>query len=294
MIAIEGSNKMTTVYKENFDYPIESGRYRLAVSHSCPFAQRTMIARSLLGLEEAISLTATNPIKTEKIWDFTNHQDDKDPIFGVTYLKELYLNTDPNYTGPFSVPALVDTTTNKVVNQESLDIVRDFSTRFKPYHKENAPDLYPEALQTDIEAWNGKIGIDILVNPSKASQAKSQKLFNRFAKHYYQSLTELEELFSDGRSYLLGEELTESDIVLYTALIRHDVIYRFAYGLSKYELRDFNNLWKYMIHLYSLPAFKDSTDFEEIKMGAFLGKNSTNLFKREILPDGPNLSHWER
>lgn len=64
MIAIEGSNKMTTVYKENFDYPIESGRYRLAVSHSCPFAQRTMIARSLLGLEEAISLTATNPIAT--------------------------------------------------------------------------------------------------------------------------------------------------------------------------------------------------------------------------------------
>lgn len=285
---------MSTVYKEDFAYPIEAGRYRLAVSYSCPFAQRTVIARSILGLENVVSLTATNPIKTEKIWDFTTHEDHKDPIFGVTYLRDLYLKTDPEYKGPFSVPALVDTANNKVVNQESLHIVRDFATRFKSFHKEGAPDLYPEKLQTEIDAWNGKLGIDILVNTSKASQAKSQKLFNRFAKQYYQALTELESLFSDGRKYLLGDTITEADIVLFTSLIRHDVIYRFAYGLSKYEVKDFNNLWAYMLHLYNIPAFKASTDFEAIKMGAFLGKNSTNLFKRQILPDGPNLSNWEQ
>lgn len=285
---------MSTVYKEDFAYPIEAGRYRLAVSYSCPFAQRTMIARSILGLEEVVSLTATNPIKTEKIWEFTIYEEDKDPVFDVKYLSDLYINTDPEYKGPFSVPALVDTTNNKVVNQESLHIVRDFATRFKPLHKEGAPNLYPEELQTEIDAWNGKLGIDILVNTSKASQAKSQKLFNRFAKQYYQALTELDRLFSDGRKYLLGDTITEADIVLFTSLIRHDVIYRFSYGLSKYEVQDFDNLWKYMLHLYNIPAFKNSTDFEAIKMGAFLGKNSSKLFKREILPDGPNLSHWEQ
>lgn len=36
-------------------WPVEAGRYRLAVSRPCPWANRTLISRRLLGLEEAIS-----------------------------------------------------------------------------------------------------------------------------------------------------------------------------------------------------------------------------------------------
>ena len=34
-----------------FEWPVEADRYRLAVAHACPWANRTLITRRLLGLE---------------------------------------------------------------------------------------------------------------------------------------------------------------------------------------------------------------------------------------------------
>ena len=35
-------------------WPVEPGRYRLVVSRACPWANRSIIVRRLLGLEEAL------------------------------------------------------------------------------------------------------------------------------------------------------------------------------------------------------------------------------------------------
>src|SRR5581483_8967969 len=37
-------------------YPVEAGRYRLIVSRACPWANRAIIVRRLLGLEDALSM----------------------------------------------------------------------------------------------------------------------------------------------------------------------------------------------------------------------------------------------
>jgi len=37
-------------------YPVEAGRYRLIAARACPWANRAIIVRRLLGLEDAISL----------------------------------------------------------------------------------------------------------------------------------------------------------------------------------------------------------------------------------------------
>ena len=38
------------------DYPVEPGRYRLIAAYACPWANRAIIVRDLLGLQDVISL----------------------------------------------------------------------------------------------------------------------------------------------------------------------------------------------------------------------------------------------
>src|SRR5690625_7886893 len=42
-------------------YPVEAGRYRLVAARACPWANRSVIVRRLLGLEDAISLGLPGP-----------------------------------------------------------------------------------------------------------------------------------------------------------------------------------------------------------------------------------------
>ena len=53
-------------------FPAEANRYHLYVSLGCPFASRTLVARKLKGLDEAISVTVVNPVKGSDTWSFTD------------------------------------------------------------------------------------------------------------------------------------------------------------------------------------------------------------------------------
>src|SRR2546422_9404975 len=49
-------------------YAAEAGRYQLYASLACPWSHRALIVRALLGLEQAIGLTLTDPIRDERGW----------------------------------------------------------------------------------------------------------------------------------------------------------------------------------------------------------------------------------
>lgn len=283
---------MTTVYAKDYDYPAESGRYQLVISQSCPFAQRTDIVRSLLGLEQVIGKSVTSPIKTDKIWDFSNQAGNKDAVLGVEYLSELYHNTDPDYDGPYSVPALVDLTTKKVVNQESLDIIKDFACRFKALGTGQVEDLYPQAQAQAIDQSFDWIGADLIGAPAKAHQANNQAEYEQYADQFFDRLTEIDQVLAD-QDYLVGDHLTLADVVLYTPLVRFDTTYYTAFQVNKYRLSDFPNLWSHLQKLHQIPAFQQSTNFQAIKEGTYLGKNGRDSFGKEILPQGPVLDMWE-
>ncbi len=44
------------ITRESTDWPVEPGRYRLVAARACPWANRAIIVRKLLGLEDVISM----------------------------------------------------------------------------------------------------------------------------------------------------------------------------------------------------------------------------------------------
>src|ERR1700753_29280 len=51
-------------------YPAGAGRYHLYTSLAWQWAHRTFIARALLGLENAISVSVVDPVRDERSWAF--------------------------------------------------------------------------------------------------------------------------------------------------------------------------------------------------------------------------------
>src|SRR5260370_23050350 len=86
----------------------EPARYQLYASLACPWSQRALIVRRLLGLERVIGLSLTEPVISDRGWRFPGASGGRDPLTGAAYLSELYLATDPGYAGRATVPLLWD------------------------------------------------------------------------------------------------------------------------------------------------------------------------------------------
>ena len=137
------------------EQPIEKDRYRLLWAALCPYAHRAVVARKLLGLDNVISLGTLDYRRGEDGWRFSLDPDGVDPVLKKPTIKSVYNYSEPNYEGPYSVPALVDLKTEKIVRKESAEILHEFATIFKPLHKKGAIDLYQTpgfGDTTDFEA----------------------------------------------------------------------------------------------------------------------------------------------
>ncbi|WP_218059516.1 glutathione S-transferase family protein [Gilliamella sp. App4-10] len=269
--------------------PIEASRYRLIWAAICPWAHRSMIAIKLLGLDDVISIGKVSPIRTSHGWEFSLDVGGVDPVLGIRYLPEIYASTDPEYDGRATVPTVVDVKTGKVVNNDYFKLTYYWETAFKPFHKTDAPDLYPEQLRADIDALNDVIFHEVNNGVYKAGFARSQKAYEDAYHLVFNRLDKLEQRLSQSR-YLFGDKITDSDIRLYVTLARFDVAYYGAFKTNRNRIIDYPNLWAYARDLYQMPAFGETTDFEAIKKGYFLGDNAHNPY--DILPLGPDVSHW--
>ncbi|MGN0343173.1 MAG: glutathione S-transferase family protein [Roseburia sp.] len=286
-------NRFTTPFgKEEGQLPVEAGRYRLIWAPVCPWAHRSIIVRKLLGLEDVISVGTLDPIRpdTEKTdWAFTLDENNEDPVLKVKYLSELYLNTDPEYSGRPTVPAVVDIKTKKVVNNDYFNLTRYWEVEWKEFHKPGAPDLYPEPLREQIDELNDILFHDVNNGVYKAGFAQSQQAYERACKLVFDRLDWLEERLSHSR-YLFGNQITESDVRLYVTLARFDCAYFNGFRVNKKMLKDYPNLWGYARDLYQQPGFGETTDFDAIKKHYHLCCLTTNPDK--ILPLGPELELW--
>jgi putative glutathione S-transferase len=277
------------------DLQVEPNRYRLLWSPVCPWAHRSVIVRELLGLQSVISLGTADPLrpKLDHIdWAFTLDPDNVDPVLQIHYISEVYKNADPNYEGRPTVPAVVDLQTKSVVQNDYHRLTYYFEREWKAFHREGAPELFPEDLQSDIEALNEVIFEDVNNGVYKCGFAKSQEAYEEAFDRVFARLDELEERLAT-RRYLHGDRLTDSDIRLYTTLARFDVAYYGAFLVNKKRLIDYPNLWAYARDLYQTPGFGSTTDFLAIKKHYY---QSTHIDPGDavvkILPKGPDTSLW--
>jgi putative glutathione S-transferase len=213
-----------------------------------------------------------------------------DPVLKIRYLPEIYEETDPDYTGRATVPAVVDLKTRKVVNNDYFRLTNDWETVWKPFHKKGAPDLYPENLRKDIDELNNIIFHEVNNGVYKAGFAKTQEEYEKAYDTLFARLDWLEERLSHSR-YLFGNQLTDSDIRLYVTFARFDAAYYLVFRTNRNRLVDFPNLWNYAKDLYQTSGFGDTTDFDAIKRGYQLGSQATNPY--QILAKGPDLSIWK-
>jgi putative glutathione S-transferase len=271
------------------ELPVEAGRYRLLWTPICPWAHRQIIAFRLLGLDQVISVGTANPVRTEKGWEFSLDEGGVDPVLKIRYLPEIYAKTDLEYTGRATVPAVVDTREQKVVNNDYFKLTNYWETVWKPFHKADAPDLYPKELREEIDVLNDIIFHDVNNGVYKAGFAQSQAEYEKAYDTLFARLDWLEERLAKSR-YLLGDKITDSDIRLYVTLARFDAAYYLVFRTNRNRIIDFPNLWNYAKDLYQTPGFGDTTDFDAIKKGYQLGNHAENPYG--ILAKGPDISIW--
>jgi len=265
--------------------PAQPARYQLYASLACPWSQRALIVRRLLGLEQVIGLSLTDPIADERGWRFPdNHQGGRDPVTGARFLSELYLATDSGHAGRYTVPCLWDTRTHHIVTNDVLQIPLVFETEFTHYHRAGAPDLYPVGLRREIDALATLIYHAVNNGVYKAGTASTQADYEEAFDALFATLDALEERLGR-RRFLLGSQLSEADVRLFPSLARFDAVYYVLFKCNLRRLIDYPHLWAYARDLYQRPGFGDTTDFDQIKRHYYQAQDWINPSR--IVPKGP-------
>ena len=270
-------------------YPVEPGRYRLVAARACPWANRAIIVRRLLGLEDVLGLGLCGPTHDERSWTFDLDPGGRDPVLGIERLQEAYHARFSDYSKGITVPAMVEVSTGEVVTNDFPQITLDLSTQWTKFHRAGAPDLYPEALRAEIDEVDERVFADVNNGVYRCGFAGSQKAYERAYDRLFAALDWLEERLA-GQRFLVGDTITEADVRLFTTLVRFDAVYHGHFKCNRNKLTEMPALWGYARDLFQTPGFGDTVDFVQIKQHYYVVHKDIN--PTQIVPKGPDLSGW--
>jgi putative glutathione S-transferase len=245
--------------------------------------------RRLLGLEGAISLGMPGPTHDARSWTFDLDPGQVDPVLGIERLQQAYFARFPDYPRGITVPAIVDLPTGAVVTNNYPQITLDFETEWTEFHREGAPDLYPEKLRAEIDEIDDVVFRDVNNGVYRAGFAGSQKAYEKAYDRLFARLDWLEERLTRQR-YLVGDTITEADIHLFTTLARFDAVYHGHFKCNRNKLTELPALRGYARALFQTPGFGDTIDFDQIKKHYYLVH--TDINPTGIVPKGPNAKVW--
>ena len=267
-------------------FKAEAGRYHLYVAYICPWASRALAVRSLKGLTDLITVSVVDPRLSDQGWQFGGYPGSTlDELNQATYMHQIYTQAAPDFTGRATVPVLWDKQQQTIVNNESADILRMLNSAFNELVN-TGPDLYPADLADEIDELNEEIYHKLNNGVYQAGFASSQAAYDEAFDNVFSTLDKLEARLADGRGYVFGDVLTETDIRLFVTLVRFDAAYYGLFKCNRQLIREFRYLNAYMHRIWALDGIADTVNIDHIKAGYYSIKT---LNPGGIVPRGPQF-----
>lgn len=285
-------------------FPAEPGRYHLFVALNCPWCHRVTLARAVLGLESSISMDVAFPNRTDEtdpvgpnLWEFAPNRiatSTGGTLPECTFetgtgeclrlAKEIYQREGSDEQ---SVPILYDKVAGRIVNNESAEIIRMLDAHAEQLGSSlsKCPKLVPADPKQKalVDELNERIYITINNGAYKAGFSSDQAVYAQAFNAYFETLSDLEQLLSDGRPYLTGDAFTEADLRLFPTLYRHDPVYYVRMKLNGARILDYPYLWRWLCRVYALPGVTQAGSLIHCRQGYF-GRSWNG-----VVPSGPLL-----
>jgi putative glutathione S-transferase len=185
-----------------------------------------------------------------------------------------------------TVPVLWDEKQQRIVNNESSEIIRMLNRDFDALARRKLGDLYPEKLRREIDWLNERIYRTVNNGVYRAGFATAQDKYEEAVSELFRTLDWLEKRL-ERRKWLCGRYFTEADVRLFTTLVRFDAVYYSHFKCNLRRLVDYPNLWRYTRRLYALPHVAKTVDLAEIKAHYYRSMKQIN--PTQIVPKGPLL-----
>ena len=269
-------------------FKAEPGRYHLYVSLACPWAHRTLIFRKLKELENHIGISVVSPDMLDHGWTFDRAAGSTgDDLHQFDFLHQVYTANLEDYTGRVTVPVLWDKKLQRIVSNESSEIIRMFNTAFNGVTG-NDDDYYPQALQETIDERNDFIYENINNGVYRCGFATTQQAYESAYHRLFGALDSIESILSSQR-YVAGRQVTEADWRLFTTLIRFDAVYHGHFKCNRQRLEDYPHLSNYVRELYQWPGVSGTVDFHHIKRHYYFSHTMIN--PTQVVPAGPDIDY---
>ncbi|CAF1437609.1 unnamed protein product [Rotaria sp. Silwood1] len=274
------------------EHPAEINRYHLYVALACPWAHRTLVLLKLKGLNHVISYSVVDGLlDMEKGcgWAFgEKYPDPHHPTF--THLKDVYKLSQPDYSGRVTVPVLFDLKTQKIVNNESPEIIRMLNSEFNKFARHPDLDLYPEHLRSHIDELNEQVYPKLNNGVYRAGFAKSQEAYNAAFEDVFSMLDKLENILSKQRYLIDNNQITEADVRAWVTLLRFDPAYFTLFKCNKKMIsKDYPNLYGFVRDIYQMKDIKETVDLHEIKKHYY--RSLLTINPAGIIALGPEINY---
>ncbi|NMM95664.1 Glutathione S-transferase domain-containing protein [Bifidobacterium sp. DSM 109960] len=249
--------------------PVEAGRYHILGALGCGWNRRQRIVIRLLGLEKAFVPEVIYG-RDENGWKLTKTPGSVAELFGYDRLNDFYRATDPNFQGRGTSPTVIDLETGKVVTNNYHILSNDLETAWAPFHKQGAPDLYPQELRQEIDLLNQQLFDDINNGTYKVNFANSIGAARAAYTIFKARLADYDFRLAS-RRYLFGPNFTDSDVRLFQTLESYEFGYRRGFLESLHadedeivHVWDYPNLWAYARDLFQTPGFIDEPELFDL------------------------------